>query len=344
MSRPVEGSPPGDVVLEGRGLTHYFRVGGGFFPSRLRALCDVSITLRRGYILALVGESGSGKSTVAKVLARLVAPTSGQVLLDGVDVLRTEPRRASLRFRGRVQMIFQDPYASLNPAHSVGYHLERPLVRHQKATDAAARRLRVHSLLREVGLEPPETIASQWPAELSGGQRQRVAIARTLAVEPDVLLADEPTSMLDVSIRAGVLNLMRRLRDGRGVAILYVTHDIASARYVSDAIAVMYAGQIVEQADGETLVSEPAHPYTRLLLAAVPDANQDPLPLPAIRRGAPSLVDPPAGCAFAPRCPEAVERCRTHVPEVTEVGLGHLVRCHRVHEGGWQSGEVPDQS
>lgn len=317
-------------LLEARALTKYFSVGTGLRPKRLRALHEVSLQLRPGRIVALVGESGSGKSTVSKVLARLERPSEGQILLDGADVLQREPRGASLAFRSRVQLIFQDPFASLNPAHTVGYHLARPLLRHRKVRGAVDRIRRIHALLREVGLDPPEVIAKRYPAELSGGQRQRVAIARALAVEPDVILADEPTSMLDVSIRMGVLNLMTTLKQDRGVAMLYVTHDIASARYVSDDIAVMYAGQIVEAADAETLVHQPAHPYTQLLLAAVPDAKQDPLPLPAIRRGAPPLIDPPQGCLFAARCPHVMPRCRQEMPPSYEASPGHRVRCHLV--------------
>jgi len=316
------------AVLEAHGLTKYFAVGTGLRPKRLRALHDVSIRLAKGRVVALVGESGSGKSTVTKVLARLVRPSSGEILLDGRNVLLAEPRRASLSYRGRVQMIFQDPFASLNPAHSVAYHLERPLVRHRKLGTRGERKQRIADLLREVGLDPPDAFLGKHPTELSGGQRQRVAIARALAVEPGVLLADEPTSMLDVSLRMGVLNLMLRLRDDRGVAMLYVTHDIASARYVADEITVMYAGQIVESAPAETLVRQPTHPYTQLLLSAVPDANQDPLPLPAIRRGAPPLVDVPDGCSFAARCPHAEARCRKSPPPVLEPEPGHRVRCH----------------
>lgn len=315
------------VALEARNLTKLFGVGTGFRRKRLRALHDVSLRLGKGRITALVGESGSGKSTVTKILARLMRPSSGEIFLEGQNIALDGPR-ASLAYRGRVQMIFQDPFASLNPAHSIAYQLERPIIRHHKAKSRADRRARVEALLQEVGLDPPDAFLHKRPSELSGGQRQRVAIARALAVEPEIILADEPTSMLDVSIRMGILNLMLRLRDERGVAILYVTHDIASARYVSDEIAVMYAGEIVESAPSETLVQRPAHPYTQLLFAAVPDVNQDPLPLPAIKRGAPPLVDVPTGCLFAGRCPKVESRCRRIPPPVEEPSPGHRVRCH----------------
>ncbi len=239
----------------------------------VRAVADVSFEIERGEIVALVGESGSGKSTIARLLARLDTPTSGAIRIAGADVLAKEPRRASLMYRRRVQMIFQDPYASLNPAHTIGHHLARPLARHGRARrgEIAAR---VLQLLADVGLTPPAQIALRRPHELSGGQRQRVAIARTLAVEPDLLIADEPTSMLDVSLRVDVLNLLTKLRDERRLAILFITHDLASARYIADRILVMFGGEIVDGGPTEELVANPAHPYTQLLLAAAPNAHR----------------------------------------------------------------------
>lgn len=239
----------------------------------VRAVADVSFEIERGEVVALVGESGSGKSTVARLLARLETPTSGAIKIAGTDVLAEEPRVASLHYRRRVQMIFQDPYASLNPAHTVGHHLERPIARHHRARhdDLTAR---VSQLLVDVGLTPPEQLAKRRPHELSGGQRQRVAIARTLAVEPDLLIADEPTSMLDVSLRVDVLNLLLNLRDERRLAILFITHDLASARYLADRILVMLGGAIVDGGPTEELIARPTHPYTRLLLAAAPDAHR----------------------------------------------------------------------
>jgi peptide/nickel transport system ATP-binding protein len=239
----------------------------------LRAVADVSFEIERGEVVALVGESGSGKSTVARLLARLETPTAGAIKIAGTDVLASEPRGASLTYRRRVQMIFQDPYASLNPAHTIGHHLERPLARHHRARrdDLAAR---VSRLLVDVGLTPPAQIAERRPHELSGGQRQRVAIARTLAVEPDLLIADEPTSMLDVSLRVDVLNLLMKLRDERRLAILFITHDLASARYLADRVLVMAGGAIVDGGPTEELIAKPSHPYTKLLLAAAPDQRR----------------------------------------------------------------------
>jgi peptide/nickel transport system ATP-binding protein len=258
-------------TMEVHGLTKDFPVAGHGFLNRERlvAVDDVSFTLRPGTITALVGESGSGKSTVARLLVSLFAPAAGRVLLDGKDVTKVSRRRAVRRYRSQVQMIFQDPFDSLNPVRTIRHHLERPLRIHRvvpgkDVTD------RVHELLRTVGLVPPEKYAAKYPHELSGGQRQRVSIARALAVEPSVILADEPISMLDVSIRIGILNLMLDLKERRNIAFLYITHDLASARYVADEMLVMYAGQIVEQGPTDSVLHEPLHAYTRLLLSAVP--------------------------------------------------------------------------
>jgi peptide/nickel transport system ATP-binding protein len=235
----------------------------------VRAVDDVSFTLRPGTITALVGESGSGKSTVARLLVRLFDPTAGSILVEGRDATAHRRRRDVLRYRSQVQMIFQDPYGSLNPVRTIRHHLERPLRVHRVVPRSEVAE-RVHDLLRSVGLVPAEKYAAKYPHELSGGQRQRVAIARALAVEPAVILADEPISMLDVSIRIGILNLMLRLKEERNLAFLYVTHDIASARYVADELLVMYAGQIVEQGRTEDVLQDPLHSYTRLLLSAIP--------------------------------------------------------------------------
>lgn len=221
-----------------------------------------------GRITALVGESGSGKSTIARCLARLEQPSAGQVLLDGEDILRTERRRVSRAYRRKVQMVFQDPFGSLNPVHRIEHFLTRALVLHGHS--AAPEALR--ELMKTVGLT--EDMLQSYPHELSGGQRQRVSIARALAVEPRLILADEPTSMLDVSVRVGVLNLMRRLRDERNIAMLYITHDLGSARYLADTTMVMFAGELVEGGDALAVMDAPAHPYTRLLLSAVPDPER----------------------------------------------------------------------
>ena len=276
------------AAIEVQGLAKHFPLGGSPLVRRrvLRAVDDVSFELRPGTVTALVGESGSGKSTVARLISRLYEPTEGRILFRGEDVSKVRGRRALVRYRSQVQMIFQDPFASLNPVKRVHHHVARPLLIHGLVSrrDVGAR---VQELLASVGLVPPDEIAQKYPHQLSGGQRQRVAIARALAVEPAVILADEPISMLDVSIRLGILNLMLDLKQERDIAFLYVTHDIASARYVADEVLVMYAGQIVEQGATDAVLQTPLHPYTRLLLSAVPDPEaglrQERLPSRAAR-------------------------------------------------------------
>jgi len=258
-------------TLEVQGLGKRFPVrGAGLRRELLDAVADVSFTLRPGCVTALVGESGSGKSTVARLLARLYEPTDGKIIFDGKDVGDQWRRRTLLGYRSHVQMIFQDPFSSLNPVKRIEYHLARPLLIHGicKRRDVEGR---VRELLARVGLVPPDEIAQKYPHQLSGGQRQRVAIARALAVEPSVILADEPISMLDVSIRIGILNLILQLKRELGIAFLYITHDIASARYVADEVLVMYRGRIVEQGPTDAVLLEPRHAYTKLLLSAVPN-------------------------------------------------------------------------
>ncbi|MGH2534538.1 MAG: ABC transporter ATP-binding protein [Thermomicrobiales bacterium] len=315
-------------LLEIRHLTKHFPVGGLFVKRQLQALQDVSFNLDRGKVVALVGESGSGKSTTARLIARLMPPTAGEIVFKGRDVLKQERRQASLAYRGQVQMIFQDPFGSLNAVHTVGHHLSRPLHVHHKTSGRRATKARVEELLDTVGLSPPAEFADKYPHELSGGQRQRVAFARALAVDPEVMLADEPVSMLDVSIRMGILNLMERLKEERGLAYLYITHDIASARYIGDETIVMYAGRMVEGAPSDELIQQPAHPYTKLLLSAVPNPHTNRPKRVEARGEVPSLIDPPPGCPFAARCPSVMEVCRQTMPGVATVAPRHWVRCH----------------
>jgi peptide/nickel transport system ATP-binding protein len=262
------------ATLEVRGLTKEF--------GRLRAVDDVSFTLRPGAVTALVGESGSGKSTVARLLSRLYSPSAGTIRFRDEDVSRVRGRRALLAYRSEVQLIFQDPFASLNPVKRVQHHIERPLRIH-KLVPKSQVDARVRELLDKVGLVPPDEIAQKYPHQLSGGQRQRVAIARALAVEPAVVLADEPISMLDVSIRIGLLNLMADLKRELGIAFLYITHDIASARYAADEVLVMYAGSIVEQGPTDEVLQNPLHAYTQLLLSAVPNPEGSPSREPFVK-------------------------------------------------------------
>lgn len=335
MQIPSELQAPSDVVMDVRRLCKYFPLSGGLpfglgaGPRNIHAVDDVSFTLRRGQIIALVGESGSGKSTIARVLVGLYPATSGEVLFHGQNVAKLHGRRALLKYRSRVQMVFQDPFGSLNPVKTVAHHIQRPLTIHKQSNSGkSSTGNTVVELLRVVGLTPPEEIAKKYPHQLSGGQRQRVSFARALAVNPEVILADEPISMLDVSIRMGILNLMAGLRTERNLSYLYITHDIASARYLADDTIVLYAGQAMEKAPSEELMAEPLHPYTQLLLSAVPDPSTGLAKKRIEARGAiPTVINPQPGCRFANRCPHVMPVCRSTTPQLIDVSPGHAVRC-----------------
>ncbi|MFI5491603.1 ABC transporter ATP-binding protein [Actinoplanes sp. NPDC051859] len=332
-------SDPDEVVLEAVGLTKHFPVRRKLRDlwrreqEAVHAADDVSLTLRRGRVVALVGESGSGKSTVARLLAQLYPRTGGDIRLHGKST-KVKGGRQFRAYVRRVQLIFQDPFASLNPVHTVRYHLTRSLRIHGNAGKTAADLdAALAGLLTRVSLTPPEQYLDKFPHELSGGQRQRVAIARALGANPEALLADEPVSMLDVSIRLGVLNLLRDLKERLDLAILYITHDIASARYFADETLVMYAGRMVEGGTSEDVTQAPAHPYTKLLIDSAPDPDRiHSLRPDTADRGngeAPSLIRPPAGCRFHPRCPKAMPRCATDLPTRFEIGdsPGHWAAC-----------------
>jgi peptide/nickel transport system ATP-binding protein len=306
----------------------------------VHAVEDFSIALYPGRATALVGESGSGKTTVARILSGMYTPTRGSMRFRSKQV-NTRSSSIVRAFRRKVQLIFQDPFSSLNPVHSVYYHLSRPLRVHGHVHSAAEERERILALLERVSLTPAEQFMHKYPHQLSGGQRQRVAIARALAVQPEVLLADEPVSMLDVSIRLDVLNLLLRLKDEERLAFLFITHDIASARYFAEDTLVMYAGQTVEGGPSDEVIQQPKHPYTQLLLSAAPDpermrASQSPSTntseqastnaLPA-RGEPPSLINPPAGCRFHPRCQYAMPVCKESFPPRTDLGGGHWTNC-----------------
>ncbi len=316
-----------EARLEARHLSRHFvvRSGHGFVrPKRIvRAVDDVSLALRERRVTAVVGESGSGKSVLARMLARIVTPTSGELVLDGTTIELGSPR--DLAYASEVQLVLQDPFASINPVHRIANSLARPLAIHGIPKAELGDRMR--AALSRVSLEPPDRYLDRYPHELSGGQLQRVSIARALCVNPKVLLADEPISMLDVSVRLGVLNLLRGLCDDEQLAVLYITHDIASARYIADETIVMYAGNVVERSEGTALIDSPAHPYTQLLISSVPDPSDPLRRAPEIEDRAGQGIFPDVGCRFAPRCPHAMEVCRTSAPPMFEVAAGHEARC-----------------
>jgi peptide/nickel transport system ATP-binding protein len=323
-------------ILEARHLQKHFPVHEIHLtgPTRVvRAVEDTSLALYPGRALALVGESGSGKTTVARMLAHLYEPTAGSILFHGQPI-RARHRAALREYRHYVQLVFQDPFSSLNPVHSVRYHLSRPLRLHGYARTQATATAEILALLNRVSLTPAEQFIDKHPHELSGGQRQRVAIARALAARPQVLLADEPVSMLDVSIRLGVLNLLLRLKDEERLALLYITHDIASARYFAEEVLVMYAGQSVEGGPTDEVIQRPRHPYTQLLIESAPDPDRAaPAEPPPARGEIPSLITPPTGCRFHPRCPHVMPVCRERFPARTDLGGGHWTNCFLYGDG-----------
>ena len=320
----------GTLVLTASHVSKEFRISKGHLIAAVR---DVSLGLYRGAVVALVGESGSGKSTVARLLAGQEVPTHGDILLDDTPV-HIARARAYRSYKRHVQMVFQDPFASLNPVHTVRYQLQRPLSLNAHVRGRRTMQRELAALLEQVRLTPAESFLTKFPHELSGGQRQRVAIARALASRPRVLLADEPVSMLDVSIRVEILSLLDSLRSEFELAVLYITHDIASARYFGDETLVMYAGAIVERGPSEALTRQPAHPYTQLLIESAPDPD-------ALRAGRARLASharPRArtaltnaqGCPFAPRCPWAEPRCEQDRPPLIPIGPERAAACWRV--------------
>jgi oligopeptide/dipeptide ABC transporter ATP-binding protein len=319
----------GVPVLETRGLGRHFRVGGTFSRRVLHAVDDVDLSINEREIVALVGESGSGKSTIARLLAMVYRPTAGDILYRGRPLSALRSRRDVLGYRSRVAMVFQDPYSSLSPVYPVSHGVLRSLKLHRRELSRSQRVEEAERLLAEVGLTPPGEVLGTYPYELSGGQRQRVGFAQALAGRPELILADEPVSMLDVSIRIGVLNLMAQLREREGVSFLYITHDLASARYVADRLMVMYAGHVVESGPTEDVLANPKHPYTQLLLSAAPDprAPIDP-EAPAELGEPPRVVDPSEGCRFRWRCPIAVDRCSVETPRRRLLRPSHDAACH----------------
>ena len=332
--------PPGrqpssaeDLLVDVQDMKIYFPVTAGFLISRKiadnKAVDGVTFNVRRGETLGLVGESGCGKSTTGRALLQLYKPTGGKIVFDGTDMTRARGENMRL-LRRRMQMIFQDPYASLNPRMSVRDIIDEPMLIH-KLGNKQERHDRVAELMRIVGLNP--YYATRFPHEFSGGQRQRIGIARALAVSPDFIVCDEPVSALDVSIQAQIINLLEELQEQFGLTYLFIAHDLAVVRHISDRVAVMYLGKMMEMADRNEIYDNPLHPYTKALLSAVP------IPDPALERqreriiltgDVPSSLRPPRGCVFHTRCPIAIDDCRQIIPEWREVEPGHWVACHRV--------------
>ena len=316
-------------VLELNNVFMYFPVKRfGTKMQYVNAMYDISFSLGQREIVSLVGESGSGKTTTAKVVAKLHQPTKGEVLFKGMDIFGKEIKQQN--YKKSVQMIFQNPYEVLNPTHKIESILQRPFKIHKLATKAEVKD-QIAQLLASVGLEPAEKYIGKFPHELSGGERQRINIARAISVQPELLLADEPTSMLDVSMKMIIMNMLKQFRDEQDISLLYITHDLAGARYIADRIAVMYAGMIVEIGPSDDVIQKAYHPYTQLLRSAAPQPEK------GFRQGKlttkgdiPNLVNPPSGCRFHPRCPLASAECSQEVPPLQEVAENHVVRCIKV--------------
>ncbi|HEY7264420.1 MAG TPA: ABC transporter ATP-binding protein [Trebonia sp.] len=321
-----------DDLLRAEQLTRHFKIGGVGDRRTLHAVDDVTFRIGEREIVALAGESGSGKSTIARLLARIYKPTAGEITYDGKSLSRLRSRRDRLRYSGQVPMVFQDPFASMNPVFRVSHGVMRSLKLHRPELSASERRDEAARVFEVVGLGAE--MLERFPYELSGGQRQRVGFAQALVTRPKLILADEPVSMLDVSIRIGLLNLMAKLRDSEGVSILYITHDIASARYVADRLIVLYAGHIAESGPIEDVLASPKHPYTQLLLSAVPDPRA-PLGVAAEtdQGEPPKVIDPAPGCRFRWRCPLAIDTCSSVTPVLAELAPGHQVACHVAQTG-----------
>jgi oligopeptide/dipeptide ABC transporter ATP-binding protein len=314
-------------ILEVRNLRKYYDITQGMFSrvtGHVHAVEDVSFAVGHREVLGLAGESGSGKTTIGRAILRLVEPSAGEVIFEGENVLAYD-RAAMMRFRRAAQIVFQDPYASIDPTMTVGEAIAEPL-RVQNIARGTELNDRVAQLLADVSLQAD--FARRRPGDLSGGQRQRVVIARALAVEPRFIVADEPVSALDVSIQAQIINLLEELKDRRGLAMLFISHDLAVMEYLSDRIAVVYLGRIMEIGPSRELVSNPRHPYTEALISAVPDASGVRKRI-ILKGDAPSPVSPPSGCVFRTRCPYALPLCAKDVPPLREVAPRHLKACHR---------------
>jgi peptide/nickel transport system ATP-binding protein len=310
-------------------LTRHFKIGNAMSRRTLHAVDDVSLAIGAREIVALAGESGSGKSTIARLMAKLYKPTSGEIYFGGRPLSSIRSRKELLQYRGDVPMVFQDPFSVTNPVYRASHAILRALALHRPELSRQQRHEEAERALEAVGLSPAAEIMQRYPYELSGGQRQRIGFAQALSLRPKLILADEPVSMLDVSIRIGLLNVMADLRDKQGVSILYITHDIASARYVADRLIVMYAGHLAEAGPVEEVLARPRHPYTQLLLSAVPDPRAELRVSEETDMGEPPrVIDPTPGCRFRWRCPLAIDECSRVTPELRLLMPGHQAACH----------------
>ncbi|EPY04884.1 oligopeptide/dipeptide ABC transporter ATPase [Paenibacillus alvei TS-15] len=316
-----------EALLEVQGLKKYFNLGRG---NILKAVNDVSFTIHKGETLGMVGESGCGKSTVGRTVLRLYEPTGGKTFYNGTNIYSLK-RKQMAAMRREMQMIFQDPYASLNPRLTISDIIGEAIDIHKLAASRAEKKKQIEDLLDLVGLNPDH--ATRYPHEFSGGQRQRIGIARALAVDPKLIICDEPISALDVSIQAQVVNLLKDLQARLGLTYLFIAHDLSMVKHISDRVAVMYLGKMVELTDSDTLYNEPLHPYTQALMSAipVPDPDIEAQKERIVLSGElPSPINPPSGCHFRTRCPAATERCAAAAPEFREAKPGHYVACHLV--------------
>jgi peptide/nickel transport system ATP-binding protein len=325
---------PGEPLLRTNQLSKHFKIGNTLSRRTLHAVDDVSLSIGERQIVALAGESGSGKSTIARLLARIYKPTSGEIYFRGAPLSHMHSRKDRLQYASEAPMVFQDPFASINPVFRISHGVLRALKLHRPELSPDERYAEARRVFEVVGLTPADQALQRYPHELSGGQRQRVGFAQALAMRPKLIIADEPVSMLDVSIRIGLLNLMAQLRDEQGVSILYITHDIASARYVADRLIVMYAGQIAEAGPVEEVLGNPRHPYTQLLVSAVPDPRAQPHIGAETDRGEPpKVIDPTPGCRFRWRCPLAIDICQNVTPELKQLAPDHDAACHVAQSG-----------
>lgn len=332
-----------DIILSVKNLKKYFEphqnfaqsMGKGGLKRQIKAIDDISFDIHRGEIFGLIGESGSGKTTTGKLVMKLIEPTSGKIFFNGEDVTTLDKERIKA-YRRKVQMIFQDPYASMNPRFKIRDVLEEPLIIHRVKGTIEERTKIIVQALEEVKLTPPEDYMGRWPHMLSGGQRQRVATARTLILNPEMLVADEPVSMIDLSTRAEILHMMKEVQQRLGLSYLYITHDLSTARYFTDRIAVMYLGRIVEIGAADDIIDNPLHPYTQALIDAVPEpasGKVDVIKELPIYGEIPSPANIPSGCRFHTRCPYAVDACKNEPePELTLGGEGHYHACRRADE------------